>query len=259
MTVPLTGASIIMPGAASSTVQSKTDTFGDLKACVAKALGADESPIYLETAGNGILRAIDVINMDRLFNFTRVQATATDLVDGDGTYALDSDFFKIDSVHILDSDSKVKRKLEFLDWERFNREFQPQTATGGPRYWTSKNTLQDEEIQIYPVPNSDDTDDDIQVTYFVALARPTWDGEQIEAPRQLSTLLCVYGEYFTLDVLVGDKERISRKLAEFEFLFSRFRRQDRRNPDRAGFFSTPSDRNRRPKGPRARTLTIKQS
>ncbi len=259
MSVPVTGASVIMPGASSSTLQSKTDTFGALKSCVAKALGAEESPTFLATAGDGILRAIDIINMDRLFTFTRVVAADVALADGDGTYALTSTFFKIDSVQIIDADGKVKRKLEFLDWEKFQREFQPQAATGSPRYWTSKNTLQDEEIVIYPTPNSEDTVDTIRIYSFEAIARPTSDGEQIEAPRQLSTLLCVYGEYYTLDVLIGDKERIGRKLAEFEFLFARFRRMDRRNPDRAGFFYTPSDRNRRPKGPRARTLTIKQS
>lgn len=193
MALVLSGSLVI---SGSGTQQPQVDTFGNLKACVARSLNGENQPKILELAGEGIKRAIVWVNLHNRFRFGSKQASDTALVAGTGSYSLPADFFAVQDVQLIDSDSKVVAQLEYLDWGQFNRLEPKQTATGQPVYWTSRNAFDDNAIQLYPVPDS--ADHSLRVTYYERIQRPSVDSDIIDAPQELGIVLCTYAESYVV-------------------------------------------------------------
>jgi hypothetical protein len=198
MSLVLSGSLVI---ASSGTQQPQVDTFGDLKSCVAKTLNSENQPKILSLAGDGINRAILWTNLNHKFRFGSKQSSDTALVDGTQAVSLASDFWAIQEVQLIDTDSKVAATLEYLPWGQFNVLEQTQTATGQPVYWTSRNTFDDNQILLYPVPDATAAADyTVRVTYYERIQRPTSDSDIIDAPQELGLVLCTYAEGYVLFV-----------------------------------------------------------
>ena len=228
---------------ATGTSQPQVDSYGSLATCAAGIIDANQ-PAIVATARRGILRGIDDINMRGLFNFARKAASDTNLVDGQSTYSLPSDFFAADVLQLINTDGDVEHKLEHREWQRFNADYEKQDDTGRPKIWTSRSSFVDGNIIVYPEPDSSAaTNWDLRLIYYRRIERPSGDEDIIVAPRELSHVLCLYGEYFVLERHDRNNEqKIQRKLAEYRGALGAFKGVDNREPDgRAQFRIAPDN------------------
>lgn len=215
----------------SSTQQPQTDSFGTLKECVAKIVNGEDQQRILSLAGTGIKRGIDDINMRHVFDFGSKQASDATLTSGTSSYAVASDFFAIHEVQLINSDSEVYRTLEYIPWGQFNVLEQNQDETGTPQYWTARNTFDDETIEVYPIPDDGAASDyTLRITYYERVERPSADTDIINAPRELSDVLCTYGEYYVLLVRERESGVWAHKLREYREKLNNFRRSRDRQP-----------------------------
>ena len=203
MTLYNTGTLVVSGGSGSA---GQTDSFGELKSCAAAEFGAEGQQYYLNLAGKGILKGIDVVNMRNLFRFGSEQQAAANLVAATDEYSIPNDTFAVHEVQLIGTDSKVHRTLEYVPWGQFNSLEGKQTATGTPEFWTARNSFDDLKVQLYPVPDAAAaTNYDVQVTVFTRIARPTLDSDGIVAPRELGEVLCSYAVYYMHRVRNKDK------------------------------------------------------
>lgn len=193
------GTGVLVVSAPSGSGQPATGTFGALKTSAAKILGGESQAKIKELAGDGILRGIDDLNMKHLFRFGSKQSADTALVSGTATYSLASDFFAVQEVQLIDTNSKTHTTLEYIPWGQFNALEPQQTSTGRPIYWTSRNTFDDGTITLYPTPDASAAANyTYRITYYERIARPSLDDDIISAPRELQEILVTYAEYHLL-------------------------------------------------------------
>lgn len=216
-----TGTLIVSGGTGSA---GQTDSFGALKSLAATEFGAEGQSYYLNLAGKGILKGIDVTNMRNLFRFGSEQQAAAALVADDATYAIPNDTFAIQEVQLIDTDGNVARTLEYVPWGQFNSLEGKQSAEGAPEFWTARNSFDDLTVTVYPTPNAQAvTDYTIKVTNYVRIARPTLDADVIVAPRELGEVLIAYAVYYMNRVrnkddsfaIMESKRRYDELLAQF--------------------------------------------
>lgn len=224
-----TGTLVVSGGSGTA---GQTDSFGALKSCAATEFGAEGQSYYLELAGKGILKGIDVTNMRNLFRFGSEQQAATALVEDDDTYAIASDTFAIQEVQLLNSDNKVVRTLEYVPWGQFNSVERVQTATGAPEFWTARNSFDDLVVHVYPVPDAAAAAAyTIKITNYVRIARPTLDSDVIVAPRELGEVLCAYAVYYMHRVRSKDKPfMIQESKKRYDDLLAQFVESTEREP-----------------------------
>lgn len=260
MATPFFGA-LSMTGGGATYQQPEVDSFGDLKKCVAKVVRGEGQAKYLEYAGDGILAGIDDINMRHLFDFASKRAstsTPLTLTGGTQAYPLAANFFAAREVQLVYSaDNKPYRRVDFVPWEQFNELEQAQTSTGIPEFWTTRNTFLDDstiggQILFYPIPDAT-----AQSTYkykiedYVRVDRPADDSDVISAPRELSDVLCTYGQYHLLFILDGkDSTRWGHKLALYRDKLDAFKMSRERVTRHAGTWLINYDR-----GPDSNTAT----
>lgn len=199
-------------------------TLGNIKQRVAKTLGGSNSSAILDLAEEGVLRAVDDINMRHYLRFGIQSPVSTALTAGTAAYDIPADTFNVQEVQLYDSDGNPYRTLEYLDWGEFNRIREQQTATGVPSHCTARNAFADGEIEVYPTPDAGAAAAyTLRITAIERLDRPTADDSIIAAPREIQDVLITYAEYYVLSVrhrdqypLWGHKERQYReKLAAF--------------------------------------------
>lgn len=238
--VTLGGILLASTGAA----QPKVDSFGSLAACAAGIIDANQ-PAILSTARAGILRGIDDINMRHLFRFGRKAASDATIVASQNNYSVAADFFAIDTIQLIDSNSRVYRQLDYVPWQQFNSMYTKQADDSTPRIWTSRNTFDDEEILVYPRPTSSDASSyTLRIVYYERIERVDQDSDIIVAPRELGHVLCLYGEYHVLERHDrSDEGRIQRKLAEYRNALEAFTNQDKREPAERLQFQLAMDQN----------------
>jgi len=188
-----TGTLIVQSGTAGKSV---TDTFGAMKASAAAVIGGENQAFYLDLAGKGILKGIDVVNMKHAYRFGTFQASDTTLIVATDEYAIPTGTFAIHEVQLIDAAGKVERTLEYVPWGQFNTLLDGQDMTGNPEFWTSRNMYDEGKIQLYPIP--DDATLDLRISYYQRVARVTLDSDIIDAPRELSEVLVTYAEYYLL-------------------------------------------------------------
>lgn len=219
MALTITGGLVV-----SGVGQPHVEAFGDLKKCVARTFQGESQPQILELAGYGIRRAIDWVNMSVKLRCGSKQASDANLVAGTAGVTLGSDFFAVQEVQLIDSDGNVHSTLNYLPWGQFNEMEQRQNAEGKPLYWTSRNTFDDGEILLYPVPDSGAaTDYDVRVTYYERVNMPSADGDIVDAPRELGLVLCTYAEsYVAYARNREDAAAWGSKKREAEKLLARF-------------------------------------
>ena len=244
--VVVSGSYVITASATSGAQQPQTDSLGVLKKGCAEIVRGGNRSEYLSLAGAGILRCIDMLNMTHFMRFGRKSASDATIVDGTATYALAADYFAMSDVQLIDSDSNVDSQLEYVDWHEWNRNPGKQDATGKPWMWTVKNSFDDEQIILYPTPDASAAADfTLRMTYFERIARPSTDSDIIDAPRDLSLVLCLYSEFYLLDITSDNEVKINRKFAEYEKALRGFIHATERQPDAINVFSVPRDEKRR--------------
>lgn len=229
MALVLSGSLVIASG---GTQQPQVSSFGALKQCVARTFNAENQPKMLELAGHGIQRAVNWTNLKGKWRFGSKQASDASLVAGTATVALQSDFFAVQEVQLINSDGDVASTLEYVPWGQFNVLEQKQSADGKPLYWTSRNSFDDNTIEVYPAPDAGAAADyDVRVTYYERITIPTADSDIIDAPRELELVLCTYAEGYV--AFVRDRTNVaawaSRK-REAEKLLGEFRHSTEEEP-----------------------------
>lgn len=200
-----------------------TDTFAKMKQCAARVVGGENQTYFLDLAGAGILKGIDVVNMKHAFRFGSQQGSSTALVAGTKTYAVPSDTFAVHAPQLIDSAGDVYRTLEYIPWGQFNKLEQEQDRDGTPEWYTARNGFTDQVITVYPTPDSGSTVYSIQITSFERISRPVLDADVIAAPRELSEVLCTYAEYYILrtrnqdnpSIWLERKRAFDERLADF--------------------------------------------
>ena len=225
------------PIALTATGQPITPSFGDLKKCAAKVVRGESQAKYLALAADGILAAIDDINMRHVFDFGSRRESDYTLVDGTQTRALETDFLAVRDVQLITaSDSTAYATLEYLPWDQFNAMEMTQTLTGPPLYWTARNTWADQEILLYPVPDSGAAADyTLRVEYYARVPLPAADGDVIAAPREIGDILCTYGQYHILFVLDNQNSTAwGHKLSLYRDKLRAFRASRERVPNQSG-------------------------
>lgn len=212
-------------------------TLGNIKTRIARSFGGENNPKIRELAEEGVLRAVDDVNMRHYLRFGIQTPTTSSLVSGTRTYDIPSDTFNIDDVQLLDSNGDPVYTLEYLEWGAFNRRFEDQTQTGRPEFFSVRNWFVDGEIHVYPEPDDDAASTyTLRITAYKRLDRPTGDLSIIAAPREIQDVLITYGEYYVGSVRQrdnvaywGHKERSYRsKLAAFIRMIEREPSQDLR-------------------------------
>ena len=201
-----------MVSTASGAQQPQVESFGNLKKCAARILRAENQPKILEEAGVGILRGINDLNLRHVFRFGSKQTSDTALVSGTATVALPSGTFAVETVQLIDTDSKVHSLLRYVPWGTWNMVNPKQNDSGTPVEWTVRNSFDDEVLIINPVPDAGAASDfTSRVTYFERIAQPSVDSDIVDAPKELGELLCTYGEYYLLDIHGTRQEALSKK------------------------------------------------
>lgn len=184
---------------AASSSQAQVDSFGELKACAARVIDGEDQPAILSEAGRGIRRGILDINMRHLFDFGSEVQTDVNLTSGTAAYALQTDFYVMRSVQLINSDGDVHATLQKIDWDRFNALLSKQGDSGVPTSYSAQSAFSDATISLYPVPDaSAATDYDLRIVHYKRISRPSADTDVIAAPQELSDVLCTYGEYHVL-------------------------------------------------------------
>ena len=224
--------SLVVQVDASSTNQPQVDTYLKLKQCAADYVGGRNKTSVLSAAGRAINEAIDRFNARHLVDFgTETQADAN-LVDGTDTVSLPTNFFAVREVQLIDTDGNVAKRLDYVPWEEWNRRDRLHNQTGVPQFWTSKNTFDDQTIQLYPTPDSDAaTDYDVRVTLYERVERLASDSDILNAPRELGPALCWYGAWKLLGIKKGTGHRDTMLArAEWEQWWADFLKSRRRQP-----------------------------
>jgi hypothetical protein len=219
----------------SSGEQPHVDTFGKLKACAAKVLNGQNQPAILELAGEMIREGILWTNLNYKFRFGSKQAADAALVDGTSTVSLAADFWAIQEVQLINADGDVAATLEYVPWGQFNVAEQAQNVTGKPLYWTSRNTFDDGEIQVYPTPDAGAAADyTVRVTYYERIQRPVNDSDIVDAPEELGLVLCRYAQARLL--FVKDRTNVAAwasQKREAEALLNKFMQSTEEEPTAA--------------------------
>ena len=185
--------SLVVQVDASSTNQPQVDSFLTLKQCAADHVGGRNKTAVLEAAGRAINEGIDRFNARHLIDFGSETEADADLVDGTATVALATNFFAIRDVQLINSDTDVAYRLDYVPWEEWNKRVSKQSQTGRPQIWTANNTFDDAEIVLYPTPDaSAATDFDVRVTIYTRIDRLASDSDIANAPRELGPALCWY-------------------------------------------------------------------
>lgn len=213
--------------------QPQVESFGALKNCVAIFVDGVNSPKVMEQAGKAIVDTIRQENMDHLFRFGRKQAAAVVLVAATQAVTLASDFYAVAEVQLIDfTDLKPRVTLQYLPWEQFNDLEYVQTVTGTPVYWTSRNTFDDSQILLYPMPDSGTaTSYKLLLTYFNRVEEPSADGDILDAPKEFSRVLCWGGRKVVAAIFDGNRpHRYQVADREYQVAKSAFFQADRREP-----------------------------
>lgn len=248
-----TFGALTMTGSGATYQQAQADNFADLKKCVAKVVRGEGQSKYLEYAGDGILAGIDDINMRHLFQFASKRtstSTPLALTSGVQAYPLSSNFFALREVQLVDASTlKPYRTLDFIPFEQLNELEQTQTKTGTPKYWTARNTYIDSstvggQILFYPVPDATaQSNYKYKIEDYVRVDRPSDDADIIGAPREISDVLCTYGQYHLLFILDGkDSTRWGHKLALYRDKLDAFKQSVDRTTRSGGFWIINYDR-----------------
>jgi len=179
--------------------QPQVDSFGSLKTTVARVINGETQAAVKAEAGRGIQRGIDDINMRHLFDFASDSQSDATLTAGTATYALPNNFFAMREVQLVDTSSEVWRTLDYVDWDHFNRLLAKQDKVGIPTHWTAPDPYGDGTIRVYPNPDAGAAADyTLRLVTYQRVAMITGDSDIIAAPRELSDVLCTYGEYHLL-------------------------------------------------------------
>ena len=210
MAITLSGSIVL----SSTTSQPKVGLFGDLKSEAAEVVSGSNQPRILELAGTGIIRGINDLDMRHLFEFGRTSGSDATITQGVNTFALTSDFFAVDAVQLINSDGKPVYSLEHMPYQQYDQLIPKQTREGEPQYWTAKNTFDNENIEVYPLPDAKTAADyTLRITYFTRIGEPATDDDLIVAPRELRVALLAYAEYH---ILFNRKDRRwMKKWAEY--------------------------------------------
>ena len=207
------------------------DSFLTLKQCAADYVGGRNKTSVLEAAGRGIIEGIDRFNARHLVDFGSETEADAALVDGTNTVALATNFFAVRDVRLIDSDG-IAFRVDYMEWEEFNRRQQDQTDTGRPLLWTAKNTFDDAQIILWPTPDASAAADyTIRLNIFTRVGRPNNDSDIISAPRELGPALCWYGAWKVLGIKRGvahNDTMLARR--EWENWFGDFLKSQRRRP-----------------------------
>ena len=224
--------SLVVQVDTSSTEQPQVDSFQKLKQCAADHVGGRNKASVLEAAGRAINEAIDRFNARNLTQMGSETQADMDLVDGTATYSLATTFFAMRDVQLIDTDSNVRYRLDYVPWEQWNKQEYNQDKTGRPRYWTARNSFDDGQIIVYPTPDSTAaTDYDLRITNFERCDRLNSDSDILDMPRELGPALCWYGGWKLLVLKKGaghPDTRLAR--AEWEQWFRDFMTSANRQP-----------------------------
>lgn len=199
--------------------QSQVDNLGNLQECVAEFFGASGDPYYLKLALNGIQRAVRRLNMWNIHQFGRRSAADITIVDGTDDYSLPDSTFIIETVQLVETSGDVqpKHRLDYAEWAALQRRAPDQSEKGQPTVWTAKNEFDDETIQILPIPDANTASTyKLRITYYDRIAVPTSANDVIDAPEEMSNVLCMYGEYYVASALGHPQSRVQQLLANAE-------------------------------------------
>lgn len=227
--------------------QSLPDSFGNIAKCAADIGSWRDQDSVVALAQRGINEGIRRLNARHVFMFGRKSKADEALVADQNNYGLPSDFFAVDKVQIIDNNtSEPQNALEYDDWHAFQQRFPSQDIDGTPRFWTVKNSFDDEEYLVFPKPSaSDATNRKIRLTYFERISEPSADADIIVAPREIQDYLCWYGKwYLVMHKKANDKILISMCRAEWEMCADEFRGSVNRQRDSTYQVTVPRDNNR---------------
>ena len=245
----------------SSTQQPQVSTFGELKECAAKIIANNPQADDLALAGAGILDGINDINIRELFQFGRKSQTDTTLVEGQSAYSLPSDFFAVSAVQLVSpsNNDEPGRSLEYIDWHKFQKGNWSQDSNGFPWMWTVKNGFDDGELLIWPKPDATAVSDwKLRITYYERIGQPTADGDIIDAPKELATVLCWYGKWWmVMHRKANDKGLMDRCYGQYRDKLDRFTGSIRRQPDSSYQIDIPVDSDRSTGWRRGRLITFR--
>jgi hypothetical protein len=125
---------------------------------------------------NNVLWKFNRKENDLTFNTT----TATE------TYTLASDFHGAYRVTLVDSDSKVRQSVDFVNWEDIQT-FDPSTVgtSPAPTVYSLRNWHEDGLIHFRPVPSTSPTWPTARVHYFRLIALATANGDRLNVPLEV--------------------------------------------------------------------------
>lgn len=225
--------------------QPQVESFGALKNCVAIFVDGVNSPKVMEQAGKAIVDTIRQENMDHLFRFGRKQAAAVALVAATQAVTLASDFYAVSEVQLIDfTDLKPRLTLPYIPWNDLADVEPEQIKTGTPEAWTSRNTFDDSQILLYPIPDAGAAASyKLLLTYFTRVEEPSADGDILDAPKEFSRVLCWGGRKVVAAIFDGNRpHRYQVATREYEAARTAFFKADRREPVERLRFRIPERR-----------------
>jgi len=215
----------------STSGQTKCAAGRDLVSQVARIVGGESEPLIRA-------QALDCINRVRLrmnkrnWRFQKYTNAAITLVSGTQTYSLDSTFKSPSHVQLLNTSSEPEHTLRYVDdaWLAQNRE--RQTDTGRPQWYWMRNTFQDAQISLLPIPDSGAaTDFTLRVENYERIAAVADSDVAVDIPEEAGDVLIAGGQYWLLSEREKNSPALAVRKADYEQLWRELISADRRMDD----------------------------
>jgi len=217
----------------------------DLVTQVASVIGGSDEDNIRAQALDCINRARSEINMHD-WRFLKRTVTSTAFVAATQTYTLPTTFKSPAFFHLLDTNGKPYRDLQYIDDASFTHAVPQQNISSIPAAYSLRNTFNDGLISFYPVPDASVVSNYTwSGEYFTRVANITDDTAALSSiPEEICNVLIAGGQYY----LVSEREKgneglVNHKWQDYQRVKNLALVNDRRiSDDRGDRFRLPSRR-----------------
>lgn len=170
----------------SNALATTTSPAGVIVREAAAAVGGEDSPQAIAAGYRGLKDFVDKANTRHLFRFLRREQADQALTTDQTEITVPGSCFAISAVQIVDSDGKVYKTLDEVNFQEFQHTHYPQTSTRETSVWYMLNGWDGETITVYPAISSTlAADYKSRLTYYIRVKRIESEDSFVVGPEEL--------------------------------------------------------------------------
>ena len=125
----------------------------------------------------------------------------------DADFDLTASFYRQYRAQMVDSSSKTRDRVQWVEWEDWTRDNSDQSTTGSiPLLYTARNIHERGVVTVDPPPASTLTYPTLRLFYFRQIASPSGDGDSIDCPSVVEQARLDLAVFICLSMVRGFRE-----------------------------------------------------